>query len=164
MAGQLGLFVAGDVGRHDSVDGVLGPLVAVSLNLVDAVSDQAGVAAGLFTECTQVLNEFLVDGGNRLCLPGGMFGIPDQGDGVFDSCDSEVGCVAVSLLALSSGARVVLVQATVAASIDGVDQSGAASSAVQTAGKVLQVFAFPVTGTSIGGETVLYLLEGALID
>ncbi|MBE5471712.1 hypothetical protein E3G67_003663 [Mycobacteroides abscessus] len=138
--------------------------MAVPLNFLDAPLDQAGVASGLFPERAQVLNEFFVDGGDRLGLPRGMLGIPDQGDGLFNSRDSEVWCIAAGLLALPSGARVVLVQATVAAAIDGVDQSGAAPSAVQNARKVLQVFAFPVAAASIGGETVLYLPEGALID
>lgn len=164
MAGELGLFFAGDVGWHDSVHSALSPLVAVSLNFVDAALDQAGVATGLLTERAQMLNEFLMDGGYSVCLPRGMFGIPDEGNGLFNTRYREVGCVAVSLLDLPSAARVVLIYPAMPASIDRVNQSGAAPAAVQAAGQILQVLPFPVAGASIGGEAVLHLLEGALVD
>ncbi|SIM79155.1 Uncharacterised protein [Mycobacteroides abscessus subsp. abscessus] len=50
------------------------------------------------------------------------------------------------------------------ASIDRVNQSGAAPAAVQAAGQILQMLPFPVAAASIGGEAVLHLLEGALVD
>ncbi|SIM79174.1 hypothetical protein [Mycobacteroides abscessus] len=109
MAGELGLFLAGDVGRDDSVHSALSPLVAVPLNFIDAALDHAGVATGLFTERTQMLNELLMDGGYSVCLPRAMFGIPDEGNGLFNTRYREVGCVAVSLLHLPSAARVVLI-------------------------------------------------------
>ncbi|SKT87357.1 Uncharacterised protein [Mycobacteroides abscessus subsp. massiliense] len=59
--------------------------MAVPLNFVDAALDQAGAATGLFTERAQMLNEFLMDGRYSVRLPRGMFGIPDEGNGLFDT-------------------------------------------------------------------------------
>ncbi|GAB3089943.1 hypothetical protein GCM10027215_40110 [Nocardioides zeae] len=55
------LFLAGDVGRDDAVHGVLGPLLAVALDLVDALGERAGVALRVFAQAAQVLGEAFTD-------------------------------------------------------------------------------------------------------
>ncbi|WP_156794139.1 hypothetical protein [Aeromicrobium marinum] len=45
LSGERGLLLAGDVGGDDSFHRVLGPLVAVSLDLVDASLQRGGVAS-----------------------------------------------------------------------------------------------------------------------
>jgi hypothetical protein len=109
-----------------------------------------------------MLDEAVVKYGDGVGLPVGVFGVPDAGDGFFDAVQGEVGCGAVGAFGLASGAGVVLVESAVAPAVDGEDEAGAASPAVEAARQALQVFAFSVAAATVCPKAVLDLFGRCL--
>nr|WP_235960338.1 hypothetical protein [Nocardioides acrostichi] len=164
LAGERGLLLAGDIGGHDAVHGVLGPLVAIALHLVDLPLQGERVAGGVITDGAQVFGEAFADGGQGLGAPDGMLGSPGLFDDLLDALDGQGGHVALAGLGLASGAEVVLVGGAASSGVDAVDHPGPAHAAVDGAAEVVQVLALAVAATAVAIELVLDALERVLGD
>ncbi|MEP9385222.1 hypothetical protein ABLE53_22855 [Nocardioides sp. KR10-350] len=163
LAGELLLLLAGDVGWYDTVHGVLGPLVPIAADLIDALLEAAAVLVSTLLERPQLLVEPFADLRGDFGAPWLLLGVPERSDGRFDPVDGDVGRPAVVGLGVVSGADEVLIDATSSTAL-AVDHAGVTVPAVEAAGEVVEVLAFAVARGPISGQTRLDGTEERIVD